>query len=71
MNVQVPMVFTFTVYKGHQSEGFGNLAPLAAVEVERWYMAPGIQRIDVTEDGLSAAIFLPSGCIKVCHLLLV
>ncbi|XP_038163479.1 peroxisomal succinyl-coenzyme A thioesterase-like [Cyprinodon tularosa] len=60
-NVLAPMVVTISVYQGHLSEGFGNQEPLAGVEVERWYMAPGVRRIPVTEDGLTATLFLPSG----------
>lgn len=61
MNVQTPLGLTVSVYQGHQNEGFADLVPLATVEVERWYMAPGIHRVNVTEDGLSATLFLPSG----------
>lgn len=66
MNVQTPLVLTITVYQGHKTEGFTDLVPLAAVEVERWYMAPGVRRVDVTEDGLSATLFLPPGSITFC-----
>ncbi|XP_068168596.1 peroxisomal succinyl-coenzyme A thioesterase-like isoform X2 [Antennarius striatus] len=61
VNAQSPMVFTISVYTGHQTEGFVGLVPLAGVEVERWYVAPGVQRIPVTEDGLSAVLYLPPG----------
>lgn len=54
------MVVTISVYQGHQTEGFLDQRALAAVEVERWYMAPGVRRIPV-EDGLTATLFLPSG----------
>ncbi|KAM4573180.1 peroxisomal succinyl-coenzyme A thioesterase-like isoform 2-T2 [Odontesthes bonariensis] len=60
-NVQNPMVVTISVYQGHQTEGFADQVPLANVLVERWYMAPGVCRIPVTEDGLTATLFLPSG----------
>ncbi|XP_023203404.1 acyl-coenzyme A thioesterase 4-like isoform X2 [Xiphophorus maculatus] len=60
-NVQAPMVVTISVYSGHLTEGFEDQVPLAGVEVERWYMAPGVRRIPVTEDGLTATLFLPSG----------
>lgn len=60
-NVQTPMVFTISVYKGHQTEGFLDQVPLAGVVVERWYMAPGVKREPITEDGLTATLFLPSG----------
>lgn len=65
MNVQTPLVLTVAVYQGHKTEGFTDLVPLAAVEVERWYMAPGVRRIDVTEGGLSATLFLPPGSIRI------
>lgn len=61
MNVQTPMEVTISVYQGHLSEGFVDQVPLAGVVVERWYMAPGVRRIPITEDGLSATLFLPSG----------
>lgn len=66
MNIQTPLGLTVSVYQDHQNEGFADLVPLAAVEVERWYMAPGVRRVDVTEDGLSATLFLPPGRTRVC-----
>lgn len=66
MNVQTPLGLTVSVYQGHQNEGFADLVPLATVEVERWYMAPGVRRVNVTEDGLSATLFLPPGRTRVC-----
>ncbi|TKS73838.1 Acyl-coenzyme A thioesterase 4 [Collichthys lucidus] len=61
VNVQTPMEVTISVYQGHQTEGFMDQVPLVGVLVERWYMAPGIRRIPITEDGLTATLFLPSG----------
>uniref|UniRef100_A0A7N8Y3M7 Peroxisomal succinyl-coenzyme A thioesterase-like n=1 Tax=Mastacembelus armatus TaxID=205130 RepID=A0A7N8Y3M7_9TELE len=61
MNVQTPMEVTISVYQGHQTEGFMDQVPLASEMVERWYIAPGVHRIPITEDGLSATLFLPSG----------
>ncbi|XP_030281718.1 acyl-coenzyme A thioesterase 3-like isoform X3 [Sparus aurata] len=61
MNVQIPMEVTISVYQGHQTEGFMDQVPLASVVVERWYMAPGVSRIPITEDGLTATLFLPPG----------
>uniref|UniRef100_A0A669CTL2 Acyl-coenzyme A thioesterase 4 n=1 Tax=Oreochromis niloticus TaxID=8128 RepID=A0A669CTL2_ORENI len=60
-NLQTPMEVTISVYQGHQTEGFADLVPLSGVVVERWYMAPGVRRIPVTEGGLTATLFLPSG----------
>ncbi|XP_074534357.1 peroxisomal succinyl-coenzyme A thioesterase-like isoform X1 [Halichoeres trimaculatus] len=61
MNIQTPMEFTISVFQGHQTEDFTDMKPLAAVAVERWYMAPGVRRVPITEDGLTATLFLPSG----------
>uniref|UniRef100_A0A3Q1HTH4 Acyl-CoA thioesterase 19 n=1 Tax=Anabas testudineus TaxID=64144 RepID=A0A3Q1HTH4_ANATE len=60
VNVQTPMEVTILVYQGHQTEGFVDQVPLATVVVERWYMAPGVCRIPITEGGLTATLFLPS-----------
>uniref|UniRef100_A0A672FV02 Acyl-CoA thioesterase 19 n=1 Tax=Salarias fasciatus TaxID=181472 RepID=A0A672FV02_SALFA len=60
-NVQEPMLVTVSVYEGHRKEGFADLVPLASALVERWYMAPGVRRIPVTEGGLTATLFLPPG----------
>ncbi|XP_040894681.1 peroxisomal succinyl-coenzyme A thioesterase-like [Toxotes jaculatrix] len=61
MNVQTPMEVTTSVYQGHQTKGFVDQVPLAGVVVERWYMAPGVRRIPITEDELTATLFLPPG----------
>ncbi|KAK5927448.1 hypothetical protein CgunFtcFv8_012605 [Champsocephalus gunnari] len=61
MNVQTPMGVTISVYQGHQTEGFLDQVLLASVVVERWYMAPGVRRVPITEGGLIATLFLPSG----------
>nr|XP_033941559.1 acyl-coenzyme A thioesterase 1-like [Pseudochaenichthys georgianus] len=61
MNVQTPMVVTISVYQGHQTEGFLDQVLLASVVVERWYMAPGVRRVPITDGKLTATLFLPSG----------
>nr|XP_020449152.1 acyl-coenzyme A thioesterase 5-like isoform X2 [Monopterus albus]XP_020449153.1 acyl-coenzyme A thioesterase 5-like isoform X2 [Monopterus albus] len=61
MNIQTPMVVTISVYQGQLTEGFVDEVPLASVVVERWYMAPGVRRIPITEGGLTATLFLPPG----------
>ncbi|XP_070828599.1 peroxisomal succinyl-coenzyme A thioesterase-like [Chaetodon trifascialis] len=60
-NVQTPMEVTISVYQGHQTEGFMDQVQLAGAVVERWYMAPGVRRVPITEGGLTATLFLPSG----------
>ncbi|XP_061898970.1 peroxisomal succinyl-coenzyme A thioesterase-like isoform X1 [Entelurus aequoreus] len=61
MKVQTPMEVTISVRRGHGTQGFLDQVVLASQAVERWYMAPGVRRIPVTTDGLSATLFLPSG----------
>ena len=65
VNVQTPMEIRISVYQGHRTEGFTAQEPLAGVLVERWYMAPGVQRVPITEGGLTATLFLPSGRTRV------
>lgn len=60
-NIQVPTVVTISVYQGHHNMGFTDRVLLASVVVERWYMAPGVRRIPITDGGLTATLFLPPG----------
>ncbi|XP_045928626.1 bile acid-CoA:amino acid N-acyltransferase-like [Micropterus dolomieu] len=55
------MLVKVSVYSGHVSEGFMEQAPLASVLTERWYMAPGVQRIDIREKGVRGTLFIPTG----------
>ncbi|KAL0962686.1 hypothetical protein UPYG_G00343970 [Umbra pygmaea] len=61
MDVLTPMVVHISVYSGHIIEGFRTQSPLATVVTERWYMAPGVRRIDVRADGVKGTLFLPTG----------
>ncbi|XP_070828602.1 peroxisomal succinyl-coenzyme A thioesterase-like [Chaetodon trifascialis] len=61
VDIQTPMEVTISVYQGHQTEGFMDQVQLAGAVVERWYMAPGVRRVPITEGGLTATLFLPSG----------
>ncbi|XP_045916042.1 peroxisomal succinyl-coenzyme A thioesterase-like [Micropterus dolomieu] len=56
-----PMLVKVSVYSGHVAEGFTEQAPLASVLIERWYMAPGVQRIDIREKGVRGTLFIPTG----------
>uniref|UniRef100_A0A667YY82 Acyl-coenzyme A thioesterase 2, mitochondrial-like n=1 Tax=Myripristis murdjan TaxID=586833 RepID=A0A667YY82_9TELE len=60
-DVQTPMQVRLSVYQGHQSEGFMDRAVLASVMMERWYMAPGVRRVNITEGGVTGTLFLPPG----------
>lgn len=61
MDVLTPMVVHISVYSGHMTEGFSKQSPLATVFTERWYMAPGVCRIDIREHGVRGTLFLPPG----------
>uniref|UniRef100_A0A8C9WK24 Bile acid-CoA:amino acid N-acyltransferase-like n=1 Tax=Scleropages formosus TaxID=113540 RepID=A0A8C9WK24_SCLFO len=60
-NVESPVVVQISVYKGHLSQGFRKQVALACSTVERWYMAPGVQRVDVTDPEVRGTLFLPPG----------
>ncbi|XP_064846038.1 acyl-coenzyme A thioesterase 1-like isoform X1 [Oncorhynchus masou masou] len=59
--VHTPMVVHISVYRGHVSQGFREQVALASVVTERWYMAPGVRRVDITEGGVTGTLFLPPG----------
>ncbi|KAJ8373758.1 hypothetical protein SKAU_G00043380 [Synaphobranchus kaupii] len=60
-DVSTPMVVNISVYCGHISQGFGETMALACAVAERWYMAPGVRRVDVTEGRVRGTLFLPPG----------
>ncbi|KAL4593243.1 acyl-coenzyme A thioesterase 5-like, partial [Arapaima gigas] len=60
-DVQTPAVVQISVYSGHLAQGFGEQAVLARAVVERWYTAPGVRRVAVSERGVSGTLFLPPG----------
>ncbi|XP_056604856.1 peroxisomal succinyl-coenzyme A thioesterase-like isoform X2 [Triplophysa dalaica] len=61
MDVLSPMVVHISVYSGHVSQGFAKQPALATSVTERWYMAPGVQRVNVREKGVRGTLFLPPG----------
>nr|XP_055046672.1 peroxisomal succinyl-coenzyme A thioesterase-like isoform X1 [Misgurnus anguillicaudatus]XP_055046673.1 peroxisomal succinyl-coenzyme A thioesterase-like isoform X1 [Misgurnus anguillicaudatus] len=60
-DVLSPMVVHISLYSGHLSEGFRQQTALATSVTERWYIAPGVQRVDVREKGVRGTLFLPPG----------
>ncbi|KAM7378514.1 hypothetical protein PAMA_013424 [Pampus argenteus] len=56
-----PMLVNISVYSGHIAEGFREQPPLASVLTERWYMAPGVRRVDIWENGVRGTLFIPPG----------
>ncbi|CAL8318520.1 unnamed protein product [Lota lota] len=61
MHVDLPMTVLISVYRGHLTEAFRELPPVASVVAERWYMAPGVKRIEVKERGVVGTFFIPPG----------
>ncbi|XP_019898471.1 acyl-coenzyme A thioesterase 1-like isoform X1 [Esox lucius] len=61
MNVLTPMVVHISVYSGHVTEGFSKQSPLATVDIERWYLAPGVRRIDIRDEEVKGTLFIPPG----------
>uniref|UniRef100_I3KNF8 Acyl-CoA thioesterase 15 n=1 Tax=Oreochromis niloticus TaxID=8128 RepID=I3KNF8_ORENI len=59
INVCTPMLVNISVHSGH--EGFRDRTPLASALAERWYMAPGVKRIDINKQGVQGTLFIPPG----------
>ncbi|KAK3558389.1 hypothetical protein QTP86_017996 [Hemibagrus guttatus] len=60
-DVQARTDLHISVYKDHLTHSFQEKTQLASAVAERWYMAPGVQRVDVTEKGLKGTLFIPPG----------
>ncbi|XP_047194600.1 peroxisomal succinyl-coenzyme A thioesterase isoform X1 [Hippoglossus stenolepis] len=58
-NVSTPMLVHISVHGGHGD--FRDQTPLASVLTERWYMAPGVHRIEIDENGVRGTMFIPPG----------
>ncbi|XP_043092371.1 bile acid-CoA:amino acid N-acyltransferase-like isoform X1 [Puntigrus tetrazona] len=61
MNMLTPMVVHISVYGGHLSQGFRQQTPLTSSVIERWYVAPGVQRENIRENGVRGTLLLPPG----------
>ncbi|XP_073324726.1 peroxisomal succinyl-coenzyme A thioesterase-like [Pagrus major] len=61
MNVETPIVVLMSLLEGHVSPSEGQSTELAVVTTERWYMAPGVQRIEIRQNGVVGTLFLPPG----------
>ncbi|KAM9860076.1 peroxisomal succinyl-coenzyme A thioesterase-like [Aulostomus maculatus] len=60
-NVETPYVFDISLLEGHVSPRERRSTELAAVTTERWYMAPGVKRMEVRQNGVVGTLFLPPG----------
>lgn len=61
LEVTSPMLVHISVYGGHITEGFRRQPPLASALTERWYMAPGVKRIQIKDRGVRGTLFIPPG----------
>ncbi|XP_034022775.1 peroxisomal succinyl-coenzyme A thioesterase-like [Thalassophryne amazonica] len=60
-NVETPYIVHISLMDGHVTPSESQSNELAATIVERWYMAPGVKRIIIRENGIIGTLFLPSG----------
>ncbi|XP_044034353.1 peroxisomal succinyl-coenzyme A thioesterase-like isoform X4 [Siniperca chuatsi] len=60
-NVETPYIVFMSLLEGHVSPRERRSTELAAVTIERWYMAPGVQRIEIRQNGVVGTLFLPPG----------
>lgn len=59
--METPFVVRVSLLEGHVSPREVGRAELAAVTTERWYMAPGVSRTHVRQNGVIGTLFLPPG----------
>lgn len=59
--METPFVVRVSLLEGHVSPRKAEGAVLAAVAIERWFMAPGVRRTDVRHRGIIGTLFLPPG----------
>uniref|UniRef100_A0A3P8SG62 Uncharacterized protein n=1 Tax=Amphiprion percula TaxID=161767 RepID=A0A3P8SG62_AMPPE len=60
-NVETPYTVHISLLEGHVAPSGGPITELASVITERWYMAPGVRRIDIRQNGVVGTLFLPPG----------
>ncbi|XP_068442627.1 peroxisomal succinyl-coenzyme A thioesterase-like isoform X3 [Clinocottus analis] len=60
-NVCSPQLVNISVHSGHVEEGFGERVPLASTLAERWYLGPGVRRVEIREKGVRGTLFIPPG----------
>lgn len=56
-----------SLLEGHVTPRERENAELAVATTERWYMAPGVQRIDIRQNEVVGTLFLPPGEHKCDH----
>ncbi|XP_054480381.1 peroxisomal succinyl-coenzyme A thioesterase-like isoform X1 [Anoplopoma fimbria] len=61
INVCTPQLVHISAYSGHVTEGFRQRTPLASAMTERWYIGPGVRRIEIRDRGVRGTLFIPPG----------
>uniref|UniRef100_A0A3P9J8Q1 Uncharacterized protein n=1 Tax=Oryzias latipes TaxID=8090 RepID=A0A3P9J8Q1_ORYLA len=59
--VESPYTVHISLLEGHVSPNQEPVKELAAVTAERWYMAPGVKRQEIRQNGLVGTLFIPPG----------
>lgn len=59
--METPYIVNISLLEGHTSPSEGQSTELAAVTIERWYMAPGVRRIEIRQNKIVGTLFLPPG----------
>lgn len=60
-NVETPYTVHISLLEGHVSPSPGQSTVMASMIAERWYMAPGVRRIEIFQNGIVGTLFLPPG----------
>ncbi|XP_030632320.1 bile acid-CoA:amino acid N-acyltransferase isoform X2 [Chanos chanos] len=67
-DVETPYLVDLSVLQGHISscdgaggQGMRAEQEVAAVKVERWYMSPGVRRVEIRQNGVVGTLFMPPG----------
>ncbi|XP_037534879.1 bile acid-CoA:amino acid N-acyltransferase [Nematolebias whitei] len=60
-DVETPYVVYISLLEGHVSPREVQTTELAAVTAERWYLAPGVKRTEIRQNGIVGTLFIPPG----------
>ncbi|KAI1891091.1 hypothetical protein AGOR_G00160330 [Albula goreensis] len=60
-NVETPYTVQISLLNEHVASHDREGQELVSVTLERWYMAPGVRRVEVREGGIVGTLFLPQG----------
>ncbi|XP_077459409.1 peroxisomal succinyl-coenzyme A thioesterase-like [Stigmatopora argus] len=60
-NVKIPLTVNISLLEGHVLTKKQKTTTLAVTTTERSFIAPGVQRIDVRQNGVVGTLFLPPG----------